>query len=114
MALIGRVREFFEQAKFRVITNKGVGPASVFNMIRFAGETVDVPIPMVPEPDTDGIPDNEYVSADDLETEDQPLGIAVLSYGATDFGMNSAVGSDTIRVVSTYGRNYGEDYGNGI
>jgi hypothetical protein len=113
MASLGEFREFYDKVRIHVRGNRQLDPASVAVQARFADAEI-VDLTMVQEADTDAIPTNEFKSDPDLDLTDKRTGFATIRTMANDTMMRPAQRLDTIRVKSTYGRNYGQDYGNGL
>ena len=113
MAFLGSVREGIEKARFHLKASRPVVPVTVF-MIVFPPASPFQTLPITADLDTDLIANNEFKNVVDLDLTDKPLGIASIRYGATDGNMKQSVRADTFRVASSYGRNYGEAYGEGL
>jgi len=113
MAFLGNFREGIEKIRFHLKADRPLIPASVYMTVVHIGLPPE-PLVIVPDTDSDPIPDNEFKNSPDLNITSKPLGIAALQFGAADTHARSTQVVDTFRVTSSYGRNYGEDYGNGL
>jgi hypothetical protein len=113
MAFLGNVREGIENARFHLRASRAVVPVTVFMIVFLPGAPALV-LPTTADLDGDLIPNNEYKNIVDLDVTDTQLGLASIQYGATDGNSKQSVRADTFRVMSSYGRNYGEAYGEGL
>ena len=113
MALLGLFREGIDKVRFHLKANKPLIPLSVKLKVTVPPNP-QVSLAIGAEPDTDSIPNNEYKNVPDLDITAATLGIAMVEYSAKDNQGHLAQRSDTIKVISSYGRNYGLDYGNGL
>ena len=111
MALIGIFREGIENVRFTV---RGLAPLSPYGLsftVRPAGGIAEV-LTLAPAQDADGIASNEFRA--DWVTTDKNLGLVkAASFSVDEKGrIRSAQGN--VKLVNSYGRNYGEDYGYGL
>lgn len=113
MAFLGKVREGIEKARFHMRASRSVVPVTVFMLVFLPGDP-PLTLPVVADPDTDMVANNEFKNLPDLDLTDKLLGMASIRYGATDGNGKQSVKVDTFRVASSYGRNYGEAYGEGL
>jgi hypothetical protein len=113
MAFLGNVREGLDKAKFRMRASRSVVPVTVFMLVFLPGDP-PLTLPTSPDSDTDMIANNEFKNTVDLDLTNKALGLASIRYGATDGNGKQSVRVDTFRVASSYGRNYGEAYGEGL
>ena len=113
MALLGGFREGIDKVRFHLKADRQLAPQTVQIEVAFAGGPF-IPLPVVADANTDLISNNEFKNSPDLDLIDEDLGVATVKYGAVSINGKSALRQETIKVISSYGRNYGEDYGNGL
>ena len=113
MVLLGTFSEETEDVLLRVKGNRQLDPASIEMQIRYDGGLTEDLI-VVEDVDTDSIPTNEFKNAPPLDLEGKPTGTATVRTLGKDTQGRLGSRSDTIKILSNYGRNYGRDYGNGL
>lgn len=113
MALLGTFREGIDSVRFRMKGSEPLSPPDVTLDVTPLSQAAE-PQTVVPDTDTDGIPNNEYKNDPVFGTAGKNLGLATVDYAAEDLSGNPSSRVDVVKLISSYGRNYGEDYGNGL
>jgi hypothetical protein len=114
MALLGTFRKGIDDVLLRVKGSKQLFPASVMMEIRYPPNGDIEQVNLVPSVDTDSIPTNEFQSEPPIDISARPFGTATVRTEAADTEEKFAQRVDSIKIISGYGQNYGEDYGNGM
>ena len=105
MATLGVFREFFDNIRFHLTSSEPLNPATVVLTVR-ASDGVVTEIPMGP-----GVDDRFFSGT--WFTEGRGIGTAQVVASAEDLQGNPAFAEGEVVLSSTYGRNFGEDYGDG-
>lgn len=104
MLFLGILKEL-NNVKFKLSSDQPLDPATVLlvatDAASFAEEVTMIPI------------DTTHFEGT-WNTQSRALGIAVASAQAEDFGGNLGTIQGEVQLISTYGRRYGQDYGNGL
>lgn len=112
MTLLGNFREGIDKIRFHLKANKPLIPGSVKMKVTLP-LSAQVSLPVTPATDTDSIPANEFTAGDLNTTGGQHLGVGSTEFSGKDNQGHLASRTDQVKIISSYGRNYGLDYGNG-